>query len=145
VRWSQRIAGTLTTAASYRFRAERPDYYPQTFNLLIKSYQPLLKLQIQLIPLPGTLTISSDAEGLKVLLDDSSTYLSGGRERIQQDLEPLEAGTRELVLDPGQYLLTVKRDERLSRSLPVDIVSNGNVRVSVHYDRSAKNLEVAVE
>ena len=53
----------------------------QTFNLLIKPYQPLLQLDVQLIPYPGTLEIDSNAEGLKILLDDAPSYLSGGRER----------------------------------------------------------------
>ena len=145
VRWNRRIANSLTTGASYRFKFERAGYYPQTFNLGIKPYQPLLQLQVHLIPYPGTLKISSDADGLQILLDDSSAYQSGGRDRIYQDLESLEAGARELILDPGEYLLTVKRDDQLSRSLPVTVLSEKTVQVNVHYDKSAKVLEVAVE
>jgi serine/threonine protein kinase len=145
IRWNRRSANSLTTGAGYRFKFERAGYYPQTFNLGIKPYQPLLQLQVQLIPHPGTLKISSDAEGLQILLDDSPAYLSGGRDRIYQALEPLEAGTRELILDPGEYLLTVKRDDRLSRSLPVTVLSDRTVQVNVRYDKSSKVLEVAIE
>jgi len=145
IRWNRRIANSLTTGASYRFKFERAGYYPQTFNLGIKHYQPLLQLQVHLIPYPGTLTINSDADGLRILLDDSPAYLSGGRDRIYQTLEPLEAGIRELILDPGDYLLTVKRDDQLSRSLPVTVLSDKTVQVNVRYDKSAKVLEVAIE
>ena len=145
IRWNRRIAGSLSTGAGYRFKFERTGYYPQTFNLGIKPYQPLLQLQAHLIPYPGTLTINSDADGLRILLDDSPAYLSGGRDRIYQTLEPLEAETRELILDPGEYLLTVKRNDQLSRSLPVTILSEKNVRVNVRYDKSAKVLEVVIE
>jgi len=145
VRWDRRTAATLTTGTSYRFRVDHAGYYPQTFNLLIKAYQPLLQLDVQLIPYPGTLVIESDAEGLKVLLDDSPSYLSGGTERVYGALEPLEAGSRELILDPGEYLLTIKKDEQLSRSIQVPVVSERTARVRVHYDRAEKTLELTGE
>lgn len=145
VRWNPRVASTLTTGTSYRFRVDHAGYYPQTFNLLIKAYQPLLQLDVQLIPYPGTLVIESDAEGLKVLLDDSPSYLSGGTERVYGALEPLEAGSRELILDPGKYLLTIEKDEKLSRSIQVPVVSERTARVRVHYDRAEKALELTGE
>ena len=145
IRWNRRIAGSLTTGAGYRFKVERAGYYPQTFNLGIKPYQPLLQLQVQLIPYPGTLKINSNAEGFQILLDDSPAYLSGGKDRIYQTLEPLEAGSRELILDPGEYLLTVRRNDQLSRSLPVTILSEKIVRANARYDKSAKVLEVVIE
>ncbi len=142
VGWNRRIAAALTTGTSYRFRVDHAGYYPQTFNLLIKPYQPLLQLEVQLIPYPGTLAIDCDAEGLKVLLDDSPFYLSGGTERVYSALEPLQAGTRQLVLDPGEYLLTIKKDEQLSRSIQVSVVSKQTARVKVRYDKSEKILEL---
>jgi tRNA A-37 threonylcarbamoyl transferase component Bud32 len=145
VRWNRRIAATLTTGTSYRFRVDHEGYYSQSFNLLIKPYQPLLQLDAQLIPYPGTLAIESNAEGLKVLLDDSPFYLSAGKERVYGALEPLEAGSRELVLDPGEYQLTIKKDEQLSRSIQVTVLAGQTVRVKVRYDRGEKTLEVTGE
>ena len=145
VRWNRRIAATLTTGTSYRFRVDHEGYYSQSFNLLIKPYQPLLQLDAQLIPYPGTLAIESDAEGLKVLLDDSPFYLSAGKERVYGALEPLEAGSRELVLDPGEYQLTIKKDEQLSRSIQVTVLAGQTVRVKVRYDKAGKTLEVTGE
>jgi tRNA A-37 threonylcarbamoyl transferase component Bud32 len=145
VRWNRRIAATLTTGTSYRFRVDHEGYYSQSFNLLIKPYQPLLQLDAQLIPYPGTLAIESDAEGLKILLDDSPFYLSAGKERVYGALEPLEAGSRELVLDPGEYQLTIKKDEQLSRSIQVTVLAGQTVRVKVRYDKAGKTLEVTGE
>ncbi len=144
VGWNRRVAESLRTGTSYRFRVDKEGYYPQTFNLLIKPYQTLLQVDVSLIPHPGRLLISCDGRGLEVLLNESQTYLSGGRERLYQYLEPLEAETRELVLDPGEYLLTIKRNERLTRSLSVPVVSDATVQVNVRYDRSAKTLGVAI-
>jgi len=145
VRWNRRVAAAMRTGRSYRFRVDRAGYYPQTFNLLIKPYQPLLQLDVQLIPYPGVLAIDSDAAGLKVLLDDSPYYLSGGTERTYGALQPLEAGSRQLVLDPGEYLVTVKKDEQLARSIKVTVASERTARVSVHYDKTEKTLEVSGE
>jgi hypothetical protein len=145
VRWNWRVAGSLTTGTSYRFKVDHAGYYPQTFNLLIKPYQPLLQLDAQLIPYPGVLAIDCNAPGLKVLLDDSPYYLSGGTERDYSALEPLEAGSRELILDPGEYLLTVKKDEQLARSIRVTVASERTVRVTVRYDKAEKTLEVSGE
>ena len=145
IRWNRRVAATLTTGTSYRFRIDHADYYPQTFNLLIKPYQPLLQLDAQLIPYPGKLVIDCDADGLKILLDDSPSYLSGGTERVYGALDPLQAGSRELVLDPGEYLLTIKKDEQLSRSVQVNVVSEQTARVKVRYDKAAKTLELIGE
>jgi serine/threonine-protein kinase len=145
VRWNRRVAATLTTATSYRFRVDHPGYYPQTFNLLIKPYQPLLQLDAQLIPFPGTLQIASNAEGLKVLLDDSSFYLSGGTQRAYSALEPLQTGSLEMILDPGEYQLTVRKDEQLSRSIQISVFSEQTARVSVRYDKDEKTLEVTGE
>jgi eukaryotic-like serine/threonine-protein kinase len=143
--WNRRVAAGLTTGTSYRFRVDHPGYYPQTFNLLIKSYQPLLQLDAQLIPYPGVLAIDSDAAGFKLLLDDSPYYMSGGIQRAYSALEPLEAGGRELVLDPGEYLLTVKKNEQLARSVRVTVYPERTARVTVHYDKDEKILEVTGE
>ena len=145
IRWSRRLAATLTTGTSYRFRVRHAGYYSQTFHLLIKPYQPLLQIDAQLIPLPGTLVIDSEAEGFKVLLDNSPFYLSGGKERAYSALDPLEAGSRELLLDPGEYLLTIQKDEKLSRSVQVTVVSERTARVTVRFDKAEKSLDVRAE
>ena len=145
VRWNRTVAGLLTTGRSYRFKFERPGFYPQTFNLMIKAYQPLLQLDVQLIPLPGRLEITGAGEGLRLLLDDSPYFQSGGKKRVYRALDPLEAGKRELVLDPGEYLLTLKRDDQLSRSISLTIRSNETVGVRVDYDKAGKKLELALE
>jgi tRNA A-37 threonylcarbamoyl transferase component Bud32 len=145
IRWNRGVAAGLTTGKSYRFRVDHAGFYPQTFNLLIKPYQPLLQLDVQLIPYPGKLTIDCNTAGLKMLLDDSRYYLSGGTERTYNALDPLEAGSVELVLDPGQYLLTVKKDEQLARSILVTVYPERTARVIVHFDKNEKTLEVTGE
>jgi serine/threonine-protein kinase len=145
VRWNSRIADSLSTGGSYRLLFERDGYYPQSLNLLIRPYQTQLQLLIHMVPHPGTLQIHSDAEGLRILLDDSRAYLSGGKDRTYNTMEPLEVGTRKLVLDPGEYLLTVKKDENLSRSIAVAVSSDKIVRVNVSFDRSERTLDLDLE
>ena len=118
--------------------------------MAIEPYQSLLKLEVGLIPLPGTLRIVSNAEGLKLLLGGSQQYLAaspqpGVRERSYATLPPLTVGTQDLFLDPGEYLLTVRRDDSLSRSIPVKVDSGSVSWVQVDYDRPRNRLELKSE
>ena len=148
--WSPWTAQRLSSGGAYRFRFERSGYHSQQYGLAIEPYQSLLKLEVGLIPLPGTLRIVSNAEGLKLLLGGSQQYLAaspqpGARERSYAPLPPLTVGAQDLSLDPGEYLLTVRRDDSLSRSIPVKVDSGSVSWVQVDYDRPRNRLELKSE
>jgi hypothetical protein len=150
VPWNSWTAQALTSGGSYRFRFERFGYFSQAYSLLIEPYQSLLTLEVGLVPVPGTLQIVSNAEGLKLLLNGSELYLTAGEqaaapERVYVPLPPLSPGEQELVLDPGEYLLTVKRDDSLSRSVTIDVRSGAVSWISVEYDRAKNRLELKTE
>ena len=65
------------SAASYRFRFEKEGYFPRTYSLVIQPYQTRLRLEAQLIPVPGTLRLHSNAAGLKLRLGGSEYYFIG--------------------------------------------------------------------
>jgi hypothetical protein len=150
VPWSPWTARALTSGASYRFRFERSGYYSQGYNLLIEPYQSSLTLEVALVPVPGTLRIVSNAEGLEIRLNGSDQYLTpgarpAGPDRSYAQLPRLATGSQELLLDPGEYLLTVRRDDSLSRSVSVMVVSGSVSWVQVQYDRAANRLEATTE
>jgi len=150
VPWSSWTARALTTGASYRFRFERAGYYSQAYNLLIEPYQSSLTLEVALVPVPGTLQIVSNAGGLELRLDGSQQYLSPGAQATGPDrsyaqLPSLATGSQEILLDPGEYLLTVRRDDSLSRSVTVTVDSGSVSWVQVDYDRAGNRLEVTTE
>jgi hypothetical protein len=143
--WSRELASSLTSGASHRFRFEHEGYYPQHFNLRVQPSQSRLEISVRLVPVPGTLRLSSLAPNLHLLLNGSDSYLTGGLEREFRRIPPPADGALELLLDPGSYLLTVQRDDRLSRTLTVNIAPNRTAGVSIKYDKSQDSLELGLE
>jgi serine/threonine-protein kinase len=138
------VASTLRSGSAYRFLFERPGYTSQVYNLLVRPYESRLFLDVELSPAAGILSVTSDTAGLEILLNDSARYLAGGSDRGYRDLDSLTAGTRDLVLDPGEYRLTVRRGSR-SRTIPVVISSDRTTRVSVGLDRRKNELTVTAQ
>jgi hypothetical protein len=140
--WSSRLE--LTSAASYRFRFEKEGYYARTYSLVLQPYQTRLRLEAQLIPLPGTLRLQSNAAGLKLRLGGAEYYFTGGRQREYRRLEPLQAGSREFALSPGRYQVSVQADAGLSRSLSVQVSPGQTTTLQVRLDRPRRSLELTI-
>jgi serine/threonine-protein kinase len=140
--WSRKLE--LRSAASYRFRFEKEGYFPRTYSLVLQPYQTLLRLEAQLIAVPGTLRLQSNAAGLKLRLAGAEHYFTGGRQREYRRLEPLQAGARELSLSPGQYQVSVQADGSLARSLSVPVRSGRTTTLQVRLDRPRRSLEVTI-
>ena len=140
--WSRKLE--LTSAASYRFRFEKEGYYTRTYSLVLQPYQTRLRLEAQLIPVPGTMRLQSNAAGLKLRLAGAEHYFTGGRQREYRRLEPLQAGARELSLSPGEYQVSVQADGSLARSLSVTVTSGRTTTLQVRLDRPHRSLEVKI-
>ena len=137
------VSSLLTSGRSYRFRFAREGYHPQTYSLVIQPYQTVLSLEARLIPLPGTLRLQSNEGGLALSLNGSDKYFTGGKERSYLKLQPLQAGSQELLLNPGHYLVSVQLDPLLSRSLSVNVEPEQTVTLSVECDRQKRNLAIS--
>ena len=140
--WSRKLE--LTSSASYRFRFEKEGYFPRTYSLVLQPYQTRLRLEAQLIPVPGRLRLRSNAAGLRLRLGGSEHYFAGGRQREYRRLAPLEAGVRELELSPGQYQVSVQAHASLARSLSVAVESGRTTTLEVRWDRPRRSLEVTI-
>ena len=142
--WGPEAAGQLYSGGSYRFRFEREGYFPRTYSLVIQPYQTQLRLEAQLIPVPGTLRLRSDSGGLKLRLGGSEYYFSGGKQREYLRLGPLEAGSREISLNPGEYLVSVQGDGGLARSQSVQVRPGQVTTLQVQMDRRHRSLEMSI-
>ena len=141
--WSPSVSSSLTSGESYRFRFEREGYFPRTYSLAIQPYQTVLRLEAQLIPTPGTLRLQSNEGGLALRLNGSDYFFAGGKEREYRKLEPLEAGTQELRLNPGRYEVSVRLDSSLGSSLSVQVEPERTLTLKVELDRRKRNLAIA--
>jgi serine/threonine-protein kinase len=129
---------TLMTGAAYKIQAEKDGYYPQTYDIQVKSFQTHMRLDMRLVPHPGTLTLRSTAYNISVLLNGANSYFTGGLKREFKKIDPLGFETRPLVLSPGKYALAINRGSA-TQTVNVDVRSDKSVTVEIAYD-AAKNL-----
>ena len=59
-------------------------------------------------------------------------------------IKVLKAGTRELSLNPGDYLVSVQGDGGLSRSQSVQVRSGQVTTLQVQVDRRRRSLEMSI-
>jgi hypothetical protein len=139
------VLSRLTTDGVYRFRFERTGYFTKLYHLIIRPEQTILDFQVALIPRPGTLRIRSNAAGIRLLLNGSDAYLSGGESVVPAILEPTTEDVQELSLLPGDYLLTAEKSRKLARDIPVTIRSERTVEVEISADPKARSLDLSVQ
>jgi len=138
------VLSRLTTDNVYRFRFEREGYFTKLYHLIIRPEQTVLDFQVALIPRPGKLRIGSDAEGIRLRLNGSDTYLSGGESMAPAILEPTTEEVQELSLLPGDYLLTAEKSKKLTRDILVTIRSDRTVEVDIGADSRTRTLDLTI-
>jgi serine/threonine-protein kinase len=142
MQWSATRTQDFTSGGSYRFRFEKEGYYPQVYSLVVKPYQTVLNIAVQLVPQPGTLTVLSRAPGAEMLLNGSEYYLSGGKDGRFEKLAPLDSGNRQMQLSPGDYRLTVRRPPAQEKSVSFHLGPRGTVSLSIGFDSQQGVLNV---
>jgi serine/threonine-protein kinase len=142
MQWSATRTQDFTSGGSYRFRFEKEGYYPQVYSLVVKPYQTVLNIAVQLVPQPGTLAVLSRAPGAEMLLNGSEYYLSGGKDGRFEKLAPLDSGNRQMQLSPGDYRLTVRRPPAQEKSVSFHLGPRGTVSLSIGFDSQQGVLDV---
>jgi hypothetical protein len=137
------IGPPLMTGETYRFRVQREGYYPLEYALIVKPFQSSLSLEARLVPHPGTLLLRSTADGLSLRLNGSDFYPAGGEAGGFKRLEPLGAATRQLILPPGDYLLSVRRDVS-EGSLRFHLGPDDAAAVDIGFDKKTGALNVTL-
>jgi serine/threonine-protein kinase len=142
--WSSTATQDFTSGGSYRFRFEKEGYYPQVYSLVVKPYQTMLSLDVRLVPQPGTLLLVSSAPGATLLLNGFDSYLSGGKDGGFERLAPLDTGTRQIALSPGEYRLTVRRPPAAEKSVGFHLSPKGTVSFNVGFNALQGVLDVTL-
>ncbi len=144
ISWSSTASQDFTSGGSYRFRVEKEGYYPQVYSLVVKPYQTVLSLDVRLVPQPGTLLLVSSAAGANLLLNGYDSYLSGGKDGRFEKLAPLDTGTRQITLSPGDYRLTVRRPPAPEKSVSFHVSPKGTVSFNVGFNTEQGVLDVTM-
>jgi serine/threonine-protein kinase len=142
--WSSTAPQDFTSGGSYRFRFEKEGYSTQVYSLVVKPYQTMLSLDVRLVPQPGTLLLVSSAPGANLFLNGFDSYLSGGKDGRLERLAPLETGTRQMTLSPGDYRLTIRRPPALEKSVSFHVSPKGTVSFNVGFNAAQGVLDVTM-
>ncbi len=129
----------------YRFQFKKDGYYKKIYNVTIQPEQTILTMNLNLIPIPGKLLIKSNSEDIKYFLNNSTHYVSGGKNRSVKALKPLSSKYREIVLSPGEYVLSAKNKKFFFSSPPTSqrITIQSNLSLHITLNADAKNDSVS--
>ena len=100
---------SLRTGNSYQVKFGSMGYHPAEYLLQTGPFESRTALQVSLRPEAGTIRLHSDTEGLRLLLNGSRYYRSGGQRPSYLALEPTSGYPQDLELSPGTYTLRVER------------------------------------
>ncbi len=129
----------LRTGAVYWFRFDAPGYYRKEYSLLMRPRQSQLQLRPNLAPLPGAVSISSEVDGVELLIDGMPVYVKGGPQPKTAAVPVINAGTTEILMPPGTYQFSIAGHSSAINSLSIPVKSQ---RRKVVYIRSGNDTKM---
>jgi serine/threonine-protein kinase len=143
-RWielNESVAQTLTTGNRYQFRFGKAGFYSKDYDLIIAAEQTKLDLNVSLMPQPGRVLIRSNHDGLRLLLGNFSSYISGEESRRRIDLQPSSSKTQqELILSPGDHRLSAVYSSSIKEQIKFHLESGDTIEVFVQFNPDTESL-----
>ncbi|MDY6934077.1 MAG: serine/threonine-protein kinase [Spirochaetota bacterium] len=134
----------LTTDRTYKFNFVREGYYNKYLRIYVKPYQTNLVLDLDLVPVPGTLSVKSNYKGLDILLNNSNYYFSGGKGRKYIKIAQSRKKFQKLLLSPGDYFITVKKSGSVSKTVKTRIVSKESKKAIINYNQDRELININI-
>ncbi len=139
----------FVTAKAYSFKATKPGYHDELVTVEAAPYQSVLDLNLCMVPLPGRLNIQSNHEGLRLLINNSPYYFTGGFQKVYRPIEPTTDEVRTLTLSPGEYFLTAVKDKLLSEDISntekIILEAGQLLRAQVNYHEDTQSISINVQ
>jgi len=137
----------FTTASEYTFQFKKDGFFTRKVFVSVKPYETILNLVVDLVPVPGTLQLKTDTEGLSVLINFENHYFTGGYNRSYTKIEKTKAGTQKFHLSPGIYTLTIKKNaffdsNTVSAVEKIEIQPEKTLQMTVKYDKEKEKIEI---
>ena len=139
IAFSGMAASSLRSGATYRFRFEHEGYYPAEYALAVSPFQSVLRIDAELVPLPGGVELRSSTPGVTVTLDGSQGYRSWSRTPHPEPLPVIGLKAQELKLAPGEYTLQA-RSGSLTGKRTVSVTSLRRLDLMIVVDRKAGTI-----
>jgi len=169
--WSRFVSKykkAYVTSREYFFEFEKNGYMKENYSVFIPAHQTNFDLRYMLVPEYGKIKIKNIVKGYKILLNNSNSYFTAGRERKQEKI--LLSGfdlfinkmkynfigkdkgkyaniqreflkEKELPLEPGEYTLTVIKGS-IKAEKKIKLKSNDMETISIEYNEKEKSIKL---
>lgn len=154
IAWNDFISGRnnlqgFVSGERYRLRYKHPDYYTKYYNLTIRPEQTKVTIDVNMTPIPGTLSVSSALEDIRLYINGSDRYLEGDRDRMLKPIPGITTTRKDLVLSPGTYALTAESGKWLFGANPatktLTIGAREEIIVQIKESSNKNRLEFEVK
>lgn len=136
------LSRRLKSGKNYSFKFKAPHYYPGTAQFYVESGLDSALVEVGLIKKPGKLVIESDFVGLEILIDNRKESYMGEMKKDFIKYGRTTAGVKEFVLPEGNYILTVKKDERHAEHHQFEITPEQTTAVKISYNTEEKKIQI---
>jgi len=135
------LTDELISGKVYKFRFEHENYNGKVFNLKIDKNQNFLDLSTRLVPISGKISLKSEESGIRMDLNNSSSYIDGGELSAYKEIRPVSSEPQTLNLFPGEYTLLFygKGDEK---EIKIIVDKNTEMDLEVLFNKEDKILEI---
>ncbi len=132
----------LFSGRTYQFRITAPHYYPEVMELHTRVTQRTADVTASLIPHPGKIFVTSNHEGIKLLINGSRHYIKGGFDMSVREIEKITTeDDLELLLNPGRIRFSaLYKGERVEKL--IELNSSETARISVNYHDENDTLSI---
>lgn len=131
----------FVSGKSHNFKISKDGYYNDYIYVRVKPYQNQLTLETNLVPIPGSLYIKANYNGLNLLLNNSTSYIRGGRDGRYEKIKKTTKKYQKLLLSPGDYFLTAKESDELTKTYTVTVKSNKSSKIIINYNKNTKTIQ----
>ncbi len=129
-RLSEVPEGAIAAPGIVKVKAECDGYYPEEYSLKIAPYQDELSLQFELMPLPGTLTLSAPQKKIHLLVNGKRSIPLGGKTFTEESVEGFAGGTKTWPVVSGRYEIQAGLGRKAGR-FAFDVKPGEETRISI--------------
>ena len=135
--------GTLPRGRKQYFRYDAPNYGARQIEVPLSREMESLKLEVELQKDPGRVILMCNTDELEILFDNRKEYYGGDRTKSFIQFGHTKKGEKTFFLDEAEYVLTVKKDNKIINNYPFSLRSGAVVRLAVTYNEKSKKITVS--
>lgn len=132
----------LRSGNRYIFKFERDGYYRDYYTIEVSPYETDVNFEVGLIPRAGKVNIKADTEGVKVFLNDSEYYVTGGVLQAVKKMEKTTLEPRSLILSPGEYKLSFVYSRKIRKDYKLIVKSDEELTINFTLDKEKKEITI---